>query len=446
MPEVTSTRPTVGTAGLLAAGCGTAIASVCTLGLFRIERLLGGLWSVAAILCASACCAVLARAFGRLARVVPSGAGLLAYLARGFGRPVGLLLALPYLLLTLFLIGAEATLVGRLLAALAPIPAPLGSIAFLVGTWALCQSGVRVGFRAQAFATTALVGGLGIVSLASLVVAARSGDLAARLLPPAPDVGHFVGGVGQALFLFMGFELITSQAEVASGPRAIRRALLGSVAVLTVFYAIVSLGFSCLAPDTAGAADLWVPQLALAEQAGRGPAIVVVAVLSILASFTSYNGALLALSRLTSALASQGVLPRRLARVQPKTLMPSTALATLLVLAIAATALVSYGGALHPAILAGATAAALVYASVTWVRERPPFAAPGRSALRRLAAALLAGGLTILAVGVLLEAGPALGGTLALLAGAYLLALFAARRARRRSKSPAPSEGGPHVR
>lgn len=37
------------TATLLAVGCGTAAASVCAVGLFHIEGLLGGVWSVAAL-------------------------------------------------------------------------------------------------------------------------------------------------------------------------------------------------------------------------------------------------------------------------------------------------------------------------------------------------------------------------------------------------------------
>lgn len=449
MPPLTPPRPTVGAPGLLAAGCGTAIASVCALGLFQIERLLGGLWSAAAILCAGLCCLGLARALGRLAGVVPSGAGLLAYLARGFGRPAGLALTLPYVLLTLFLVGAEATLVGRVLTAVVPVPAAVGSLAFLVGTWALCQAGVRVGYRAQAVATAALIAGLAAVSLASVAAAAGSGALAARLLPPAPSPGAFVAGVGQALFLFMGFELITSQAEVATGTPAVRRALLGSVAVLTGFYVLVSVGFSCLDPDAVGAAgatDEAVPQLALAGHVGRGPAVAAVAVLSLLASFTSYNGALLALSRLTAALASQGVLPRRLGRVQPGTLVPSYALAALLLAAIAATALVSFGGAMQPAILAAAAAAALVYAAVAWVRERPPFAEPGRPVLFRVAAAMLAAALAALGLGVVLAAGPARGGTLALLAAAGSAALVAAYRCRRRVPGPALAEGGSHAR
>jgi len=423
------------TGSLLSASCGTAIASVCAVGLFEIERLLGGVWSVAAVLTAGVCCFGLARACGRLTEVVPSGAGPLAFAARGLGRRTGLILVLPYLLLTLFLAGAEALIVGVLFSRVVPVPPGIGAVLFLVGTWGLCRAGVRVSYRVQALATWALVAGLCVVSILALADAMGRGELTERLLPPPPDAARFAAGVGQALFLFMGFELITSQAEIAAGPACVRWALGGSVVVLAGFYATVSLGFSCLdvTPDASGE---MVPQLAVAGQAGGLAALLLVAVLSLLASFTSFNGALLALSRLTAALASQGILPRSLSRVEPRSLAPRPALALLLVLALGATALVGLGGAMRPAILAAAVSAAVVYAVLVWVRERSPFLEVDRGIVRRLASTLLAGCFVVLATGVFLDAGPALAGTLALLGTAFGAAILAAFRSRRRTSLP----------
>jgi amino acid transporter len=317
----------------VATGCGTAIASVCAFGLFQIERLLGGLWSVGAVVLAGLLCAVLASAFARLTEVVPSGAGLIAYLSRGLGRRAGVLLALPYLLLTLFLVGAEATIVGVLFARVLPAPPIAFAIAFVIATWTLCRAGVRVSHRVQSIATWALIGSLAALSFATIAREAARGQLLHRLAPPAPSPAVFIAAVGQALFLFMGFELITSQAEIAA-PSAIRRGLRVSVVVLTAFYAIVSLGFSCMGGISAGSGSTLLPQLGMAERAGGPIAVVAVAILSLLASFTSFNGALLALSRFLAALASQGVLPRRLAKVTPRGLIPDAALVALLACAL----------------------------------------------------------------------------------------------------------------
>src|SRR5262249_38128397 len=142
---------------LLLTGCGTAVASVCAVGLFAIERLVGGIWSALAVLTGGALALLLSRRFARMAGVVPGTAGLIAYLSRGLGGRGGLLLALPYLLLSLFLIGAEATVIGLLIARVSGLPSLLGALAFLVGTWALCRAGLHLSLRAQAVATAALL-------------------------------------------------------------------------------------------------------------------------------------------------------------------------------------------------------------------------------------------------------------------------------------------------
>jgi APA family basic amino acid/polyamine antiporter len=443
---------------LVAAGCGTAIASVCAFGLFQIERLVGGVWSALAVALAGLLCAGIAQAFARLAEVVPSGAGIIAYLSRGLGRRAGVLIAAPYLLLTLFLVGAEATIVGVLSARIAPLPPFASALAFLVGTFALCRAGLRVSHRAQAIATWALIASLGGLSIATIAREAVHGGLLHRLAPPAPTPGAFVTAVGQALFLFMGFELITSQAEVAA-PRAIARGLRASVAVLTVFYAVVSLGFSSMGGAPPGAGSALIPQIGMAEAAGGPLAVAVIAVLSLLASFTSFNGALLALSRFTAALASQGVLPRRLGKTTARGLVPAEALSALLVCSILFTAIIGFGGLLSPAILAAAASAALVYAGALWVRQRPPFSPPGRPWSRALPGYALAIGLALVGVGVVADAGKERIATLAILGAAFAAAAAAsyrgfgavqrrggAERLRGADSRLAPAEGGSHGR
>ncbi|MBS1153700.1 MAG: hypothetical protein H6Q89_5398 [Myxococcaceae bacterium] len=419
---------------LIATGCGTAIACVCAIGLFQIEQSVGGLWAIAAVLIAGALCAALARVFSRLSTVVPSGAGLLAYLSRGLGRRAGLAIAIPYLLLTLFLVGVEATIVGTLLARVVPgLPAAAGALLFLVGTWACCRAGLQVGFKAQAVATVALVAGLSGLALFSIFQAGARGELAARLLTAAPSPGTFVAAIGTGVFLFMGFELVTSQAEHAT-PKAISRGLGGTVAVLALFYGLLSAGFSCLAHAPIDPASRLVPQLAIAEQTGSPAALWVMVALCLLASFTSFNGALLALSRFAYALASQGALPRAFARLDPKTLVPREVLALLLALAIGFTAIVMVGGALEPAILAAAVAASLLYAAAAWVREGTGFAEAGRVALPGRA---LAVGLVGIGIGVIVDAGPARLGTVLLLVLAFGLAVVLASRVGQRSRASA---------
>ena len=114
--------------------------------------------------------------------MVPSGAGLLAFLSRGLGRRWALLLMLPYVALVLALVAVEARIVGAVSARLLPIPPAAGALAFLVFTWAVARSGVRPGLRAQAVATGVLVIGFSALAVAER---ARGGAPAGLLRAPA---------------------------------------------------------------------------------------------------------------------------------------------------------------------------------------------------------------------------------------------------------------------
>lgn len=429
--EVNSVSPAKrpGDVALLASGSGTAMASVCAVGLFQIEQLVGGLWAVGAVLVAGLLCIFLAHVFSRLMHVIPTGAGLIAYVSRALGKRRGVIAVAPYLLLMLFLVGFEALIVGALFAHLFPLPAFIGALVFLVGTWAVCQAGLRIGYRAQALATGGLFFSLIGVSLLALISAGERGELESLLFMKGPGVFEFAAAVGQALFLFMGFELLTSHVEIAS-KQSIKKALLGSVVVLIIFYSIIALGISCLVLDpSAESGVLFVPQLAIAQQAGGTTTVILIAIVCILASFSSFNGALLALSRLTYALASQGVLPRSLAQMDPRTLTARSALNTLLLLAIVFTSIIYLFALYEAAIFAAAIAAALVYSVACFIRERQPFREQGRKGINRFSGTLLSLGLAVLGLGVLLDAGQARTETGVLLMATYGLALFAAFRA-----------------
>jgi len=404
------------------------MASVCAIGLFQMQQLVGGIWSVAAILIGGLLCSLLARIFARLSAVIPSGASLLAFMSRGLGKRIGIIAAGPYLMLMLFLVGIESLIVGHLVTEIVPaIPILFGTVLFMVLTWAVCRSGFQIGYRAQAASTWSLFACLVGLSIYMIFGSIGRGDLAANILPAVPSLVSFISAVGQALFLFMGFELVTSHAEVAE-KGAVPSALKGSVIVLCLFYGIVSLGFSCLTDMGQNNTAFFIPQLAIAREAGGGLVTILVAFVCMLASFSSFNGALLALSRFTYALAHQGVMPRRLARMDPKTLTARASLNTLLGVALVFTLIVYLGELYRAPILAAAVSAALVYAAAAITWERPPFREADRR--RGWVGHVLAGGLACLAVGVIVDAGPAMWRTILVLAIAYAIGILASLRIR----------------
>jgi len=424
-----------GYGALLASAAGTAMATVCALGLFSIERLVGGVWSVAAIVLAGLACAVLARSFADMTHVLPSGAGPLAFIARTLGKSASLIVVMPYLLLMLLLVGVESMIVGELLAMLCPIPVELGAVVFIVGTWGTCRAGIRIGYMAQSVSTWALV--LLIVGLAIVLIVetAASGQLGARLWTPAPDPSAFVAAVGQALFLFMGFELVSCQVTVARDKRDVSRALQGSVLVLAVFYAAFSVTLSVMPGGALPTSvdTVFVPQILIAEQSSGIETVLLVTVACLAASFSSFNGGLLALSRFAQALSVQGALPRTLGTMNPRTLLPTHALDLLLVLSLVFTALVYAFDLYRAVLLASAVAVAIMYAVIAISRRRPPFATTPSPWGDRIGLGL---GLVfvLLAVGVLVDAGPWLLSTASILVFVYGAATWSARRLHQRTR------------
>jgi APA family basic amino acid/polyamine antiporter len=350
--------PAVKRLHFVAAACGTAVASICAVGLAQLEGFANGIWAALAVAVGAVPCLFFAGVFARLCQVVPSGAGPLAYLSRAFGKRAGLLLAAPYFVFTLLLGGAEALVLGWLLERTLHLPAWLGASGFLVGTWALCRAGVKIGYRLQTAATLLLLFGLGALSLMTLHQRGWPSS-------PAPTLLGFLAACGQSLFLFMGFELVTTQVEVADSPRVIGKALHSSVWILAFFYALLALALA----DLRDGGD-FLPQLALGKQAGPFGVLVIV-FLTLLASFTSFNGALLGLGRFVAALGRERILPHALARIDGRTLAPRAALDSLLFLALAAAAVI---GRFLPLLLGGAAAvAALLYLACAIASRRHPF-------------------------------------------------------------------------
>lgn len=432
-PAAPKQQATTDVGVLLASGCGTAVAAVCAAGIVSITGSAPGLWALLAVLTAGGLAWLLAGCFARLAQAVPSRAGLLAYLGRGLGRRAALLLTLPYLLASLFLVGSEASVVGQLLARTLGGPVPAYAVGFLFFTWLLCRQGVRLSLRLQALCTWLLLFALSGVALYVVADAAQRGLLVARLARPTPSLVAFITAVVQALFLFMGFELITSQGEPVSAP-TLRTALRGSVLLLTLFYGLLSVALVASGlPDPHGAtgptlSTAAVPQLVLAEQAAGRAAVWTIAGLSLLASYTSFNGALLAFSRLAAALAALGYLPRRIAQLDSHSLLPRQALTALLLVGLLSTALVLRFDLLLPTILATAPLAALVYAGIAWAQQAPAFAAlshpRGRRALGRTLAILLAT-IALLSISALPTQPRLAHKVLGLIAAAYAASLFA---------------------
>jgi amino acid transporter len=422
-----------GNAMLVASSVGTAIASVCVLGVLMIHRAVPGLWALAAIAVAFAICRYLAGIFAHLVKTVPSGAGMFAFVSRAWGPAAGMLVVAPYLMLMILLGSLEALIVGHLASRWLPISPLALACAFLLLSWLICATGLRFGFRIQALATGLLVAGVicGVAwMLASTAVVPAFTSL---LHGPAPTIAAFASAVGQAVFLFMGFELVCSHIESTRAEK-ISWSLKAAVAVLGLLYACVLLALGMADPSGAAGnpSAAWLAPFDFADaQASIAPpdaAYAITLALCLLASITSLNGAFMGLSRLVAVMAAQRVLPVALAKVHAPSLVPRRALALLLAASLTGTFVIATFGLHQAVLLAAAVAATTLYAVALCVRGRSPFAgskSPPTTFNRMLAILLLA-----LGAGVIIDAGESRGALAILLVGTFGAGLAAAFRLR----------------
>ena len=169
---------------------------------------------------------------------------------------------------------------------------------------------------------------LGAMTMIKVTPLVLIGALGLVLAPiPAPVLPEFsaVESVSLiALYAFVGFEAATIPAGETRDPKqAIPRALLLTVAGVTLLYVVVQLAYSA-----AGIGESDAPLADLAAQS-LGPAgtllLGVTAIVSVLANQLS---AVTSISRITSSLADQRLLPTWFGRISPRFATPANSILT----------------------------------------------------------------------------------------------------------------------
>lgn len=163
------------------------------------------------------------------------------------------------------------------------------------------------------------MGGMTMLKLAPLILIGALGLLLAPI--PAPTLPEFsaVEGVAlAALYAFVGFEAATIPAGETRDPeRNIPRALLLTVAGVTLLYVVVQLAYS--------ASGIGESNAPLAELAGKslGPAgVVLLGITAIASVLANQLSAVTSISRITSSLADQDMLPRWFGKISPRFATP----------------------------------------------------------------------------------------------------------------------------
>ena len=168
------------------------------------------------------------------------------------------------------------------------------------------------------------LGGMTMLKLAPLLLIGALGLVLAPLpVPTLPNFSAVEGVALVALYAFVGFEAATIPAGETRDPKSsIPRALLLTVAGVTLLYVMVQLAYSA---SGIGESDAPLADLA-AQSLGPVGALLLglTAIISVLANQLS---AVTSVSRITSSLADQHLLPAWFGRISPRFATPANSIA-----------------------------------------------------------------------------------------------------------------------
>jgi APA family basic amino acid/polyamine antiporter len=271
-----------------------------------------------------------ALSFAELSSRFPRAGGEAVYVREGMG---GRRLATIVGILVVFagVVSAATVSVGMVgyLGELVPAPRLLAIALAVLLVGAVAIWGIRESVVLAGLLTLVEIGGLlavvgyGVEHLTELP--ARAGEM----VPREASAWRAVGGAAVlAFYAFLGFEdMVNVAEEVRDVRRVMPRAILLTLLVTTVLYALVTTVAVLVVPPEELAASDAPLSLVFARSGGLAAALGVIAIFALL------NGALIQIvkaSRVLFGLADQGSLPARLARVHSRTQTPwlATALAT----------------------------------------------------------------------------------------------------------------------
>lgn len=343
VPEHQRLKPTLSWPHLIPLGVG-AIVGTGIYTLIGVGANLAGPGVILSFLIAGAVCACAALAYAEVAAMIPASGSAYTYAYVALGEiiawAVGWSLILEYsLVVSAVAVGWSGYAVGFANAVGLHIPPALGA-----GLWAgglvnlpaiaiigLVAALLMLGTRESAQANAALVA-VKIAALGLFVAVAAPHFDPANFRPflPYGFVGPAVGGVRHGVmaaasiifFAFYGFDALSTAAEeVKNPPRDLPIGIIGAMAACTLIYVAVAAAALGAMP-AAGFAQSPEPLALILRQLGDGPLALAIGAAAVIALPTVILAFLYGQSRIFFVMARDGLLPRALAHVSPRSGAP----------------------------------------------------------------------------------------------------------------------------
>jgi len=329
-----------------------------------------------AILVAGLISVMAAWCFAELVGLFPSAAGIKLFIEKAFGERAALICATLYVGITVLIVGSEAYILASVLAfALPGVPKGLWVLAFLTLMAFVNIRGISLSGRAQDWSTYLMVVAIGALSLWALL---KPG---APVVPDPLQLGsglNLAQAVALGVFLYLGFEWVTPLAEEVTDIRLIPKGMLIGLGLLALTYGLLHVGMATWVPK-AELAGSPIPHILFGQAAFGRAGVLLVALVSALASITSFNAGLMTASRFLYAMARDAAAPRVLARLHADWATPWVSILALYGLSAAMAIYVLWSGSYKLFIFLGAAIECMIFvmmaASVIRLRRTMPQAA-----------------------------------------------------------------------
>jgi amino acid transporter len=331
--------------------------------LFKVASIF---WLIVSICLAGLFCILISSSLAELASMYPSAPGVRTYLKVALPPRASLFLVYLYLIFMIMVAGIESYLFAQVVRALFPqLPALALVLTLLALTVIVNLLGLELPRGVQMFTTTALI--LGVLVLGVMGAAPSLANLhwSSKVLENQP-LSQIGGALGSAVYLFIGFELVTMMGFSAKSYEH-RIPISMPLAIVTniVAYCVFALGLATQIPVNKITGSS-IPQLPYFVQMFGQRGILVALVLSVLAIVSCFNAGIMGGSRLVHALAREGNFPKSWGIISLTTGAPIGGVLVLGTLASIASVLIVEFELQEVAAVVGSAIVCCVYAAFMW--------------------------------------------------------------------------------
>ncbi len=314
----------------VSASLGMALAISCYAIIGSLFQFDSGTWLITGIALACLLCLIVAGATAELAMRFPAAPGLRTYFKKAFGNEFSLFLIFIYLSIVILIASVETYAFGEILQVLEIDISRIWTGVLLILLIAIVNlSGYEMAVKVQLGSVILLVSVMVLIACYAIVSEPIQPVEVLASAEKTDPIIALATIVAISLFLFVGFEWVTPMGRNAQAyQRMIPLSMVCGIVVLGGLYGLFAYA-SSLHLDVNTLQRAVAPQLLLGESLFGVKGTYILAGLSFLAMFTSFNVGMLGASRLVYAVAREGELPAWFTRISLRTLAPYAAIITL---------------------------------------------------------------------------------------------------------------------